>query len=232
MNRSSFLPAPRRVKDWAIALLHPLRQPVSWACQHRLLPSRVRRVLPWRWALEPFTIYGNGWRAQWFPAEFDDITHEIFWSGVHSYEKETIPVILDEIRRGLCFVDIGANCGIYTVLAATINRHVRLSRSNRYLNSMRRWSTMSKKQFEFAGDYPELRRRQCRRHRRFSRGRRYKNGKLGGRRLSGPSGPGYPCRMPDAGFDRRRVEYRARFRKNRRGRLFRCRSERSEPITR
>src|SRR6516225_8601996 len=26
--------------------------------QHRLLPSQVRWLLPWQWALEPFTIYG------------------------------------------------------------------------------------------------------------------------------------------------------------------------------
>jgi hypothetical protein len=26
------------IKDRAIAFLHPLRRPVTWACQHRLLP--------------------------------------------------------------------------------------------------------------------------------------------------------------------------------------------------
>jgi FkbM family methyltransferase len=126
MTRPNFLPEPRQAKDWAIALLHPLRKPVAWACQHRLLPSWVRRVLPWRWALEPFTIYGKGWKSQWFPAEFDDITHRIFWSGLHDYEKETIPVILDEVRQARCFIDVGANCGIYTVLGATTNPHVKI----------------------------------------------------------------------------------------------------------
>jgi FkbM family methyltransferase len=126
MTRPNFLPSPRQTKDWAIALLHPLRKPVAWACQHRLLPSRVRRVLPWRWALEPFTIYGKGWKTKWFPSEFDDITHQIFWSGLHDYERETIPIILDEVRRAHCFIDVGANCGIYTVLGATINPDVKI----------------------------------------------------------------------------------------------------------
>jgi FkbM family methyltransferase len=112
------------MKDWVIDLLRPLREPVTWACQHQLLSSRVRKVLPWRWALEPFTIYGNGWKTQWFPAEFDDIGHQIFWAGLHGYERETIPVILNEVARARCFVDIGANCGIYTVLGATINPRV------------------------------------------------------------------------------------------------------------
>src|SRR6516164_1568919 len=97
MGKSDIPLTRSRVKDRAIAFLHPLRRPVTWACQHRLLPLRVRRLLPWRWAVEPFTIYGNGWKCQWYPAEFDDITHTIFWSGLHDYEKETIPVMLDQI---------------------------------------------------------------------------------------------------------------------------------------
>ena len=126
MSKPNFPPVRWRFKDRAIAFLHPLRRPVTWACQHRLLSSRVRRLFPWRWAVEPFTIYGDGWKCQWYPAEFDDITHSIFWSGLHDYEKETIPVMLDQIRQARCFIDIGANCGIYIVLAATINPNVRI----------------------------------------------------------------------------------------------------------
>jgi FkbM family methyltransferase len=126
MSRSNVPAVPQWVKDWAVERLHPLRQPVTWACQHRLLSSRIRKVLPWRWAIEPFTIYGNGWKAQWFPPDFDDITHQIFWSGLHDYEKETIPIILDEVRGARCFMDIGANCGIYTVLAAAVNPNARI----------------------------------------------------------------------------------------------------------
>jgi FkbM family methyltransferase len=60
------------------------------------------------------------------PAEFDDISHIIFWSGLHGYEKETIPVILDQVRQARCFIDVGANCGIYTVLGATVNPYTRI----------------------------------------------------------------------------------------------------------
>ena len=34
--------------------------------------------------------------------------------------------MLDRIRQARCFIDVGANCGIYTILAATINPHVRI----------------------------------------------------------------------------------------------------------
>lgn len=107
-------------------LLHPLRGPVSWACQRGLLPPEVRRFLPWRWVLEPFTIYGTGWQCRWFPTEFDSIGHILFWSGLRQWEKETAPVILDNIRRSRCFIDVGANCGIYTVLGCKVNPNVRV----------------------------------------------------------------------------------------------------------
>lgn len=105
-------------------LLHPLRGLITWACQRGLLPSQVRRYLPLRWALEPFTIYGSGWKCRWFPTEFDAIGHRIFWSGMREWEKETSPVILENIRLCRCFIDVGANCGIYTVLGCTINPNV------------------------------------------------------------------------------------------------------------
>ncbi len=90
------------------------------------MPSRVRSCFPWRWVLEPFKIYGPDWTCRWYPTEFDTVAHRIFWSGLREWEKETAPVILENIRRSRCFVDIGANCGIYTVLGCLINSHVQV----------------------------------------------------------------------------------------------------------
>jgi FkbM family methyltransferase len=108
------------------ALLHPLRGPVTWACQRGILPPGVAGYLPWRWTLEPFTIYGDGWKCRWFPSEFDAIGHVIFWSGLREWEKETAPVFVENMRRSRCFIDVGANCGIYTVMACKINPDIRL----------------------------------------------------------------------------------------------------------
>ena len=107
-------------------LLHPFRGLITWACQRGILPPGLRRYLPWRWVLEPFTIYGTGWKCRWFPSEFDVIGHQIFWSGLREWEKETAPVILENVRRSRCFIDVGANCGIYTVLGCGINPYVRV----------------------------------------------------------------------------------------------------------
>lgn len=82
--------------------------------------------MPWRWALEPYTIYGNGWTCRWSPTEFDSVGHVIFWSGLREWEKETAPVILDNIRQSRCFVDIGANTGIYTVMGCAVNSALRV----------------------------------------------------------------------------------------------------------
>ena len=114
------------LKDLARAILHPFRGCVTWACQHGLLPQKVRDYLPYRWAFEPFTIYGDGWRCKWYPTQFDSVGHIIFWSGFHDWERETVPVMLSQIRESRCFLDIGANCGIYSVLGCTINPTVRV----------------------------------------------------------------------------------------------------------
>ncbi len=107
-------------------VLHPFRGPATWACQRGLLSSRVQRFLPWRWVLEPFTIYGAGWKCRWFPTEFDTVGHRIFWSGLQEWEKATSSVILENISRSRCFIDVGANCGIYTVLGSVANPTVRV----------------------------------------------------------------------------------------------------------
>jgi FkbM family methyltransferase len=114
------------LKSLARTTLHPFRAPITWACQSGLLPHAVNRFLPWRWALEPFTIYGLERRCKWYPTEFDGVGHRIFWSGLREWEKETAPVILESIRRAKCFLDIGANCGIYTVMGCAVKPTVRV----------------------------------------------------------------------------------------------------------
>jgi FkbM family methyltransferase len=109
------------LKALALSLLQPLRGPVTWACQHGVLSSRLRRFFPTQWVTEPFTIYGTGWTCRWFPTEFDGLGHRIFWSGFREWEKETAPVIFENIRCSRCFIDVGANCGIYTVAGCKIN---------------------------------------------------------------------------------------------------------------
>jgi FkbM family methyltransferase len=103
-------------------LMQPCRGIVTWASQRGIVSSNlVAKHVPWSWVLEPFTIYGNGWKCRWFPTEFDIIGHRLFLTGLREWEKETSPILLEQIRRSRCFIDVGANCGVYTVLGCTVN---------------------------------------------------------------------------------------------------------------
>ena len=115
-----------QLKPFARSVLQPFRGVITWACQQGMLPLGVRNILPHRWAHKPFTIYGEGWKCNWMPTEFDGIGHTIFWSGLRVWERETVPVILSELRQSHCFLDIGANCGIYSVMGCTINPNLRV----------------------------------------------------------------------------------------------------------
>jgi FkbM family methyltransferase len=114
------------LKAIARRILHPLRIPITWARQRGILSSQIGRLLPWRWPQEPFTIYGKGWNCRWNAAEFDAIGHRIFWSGLRECEKDAAPVIIENLKHSRCFVDVGANCGIYTVLGCAVNPQLRV----------------------------------------------------------------------------------------------------------
>jgi len=107
-------------------LMHPCRGIVTWASQRGFMSYSIAKHVPWSWVLEPFTIYGRGWKCRWFPTESDALGHRLFFTGLRVWEKETSPVMLEEMRRARCAVDVGANCGIYTVLGCTVNPEVRV----------------------------------------------------------------------------------------------------------
>jgi FkbM family methyltransferase len=118
-----------RLKSRTIArrLLRPFRGPVSWASQRGFVIPQVRKIAPKSWTFEPFTIYGPGWKCRWFPAKFDRMGRELFWTGLRNWEeKETVPVMLENMKRSRCFVDVGANCGVYTILGCASNPSLRV----------------------------------------------------------------------------------------------------------
>lgn len=114
------------MKSAILRAIHPLRAPIAWGCQRGLVPFAVKCALPYRWATEPFDIRIAGTSVRWFPSDLDTVGRRIFWSGLRDWERETAPVILSEIARARCFLDIGANTGIYTVLGCAINPSVRV----------------------------------------------------------------------------------------------------------
>lgn len=86
--------------------------------------------MPWSWGIEPFTIHfdldGRHFQTRYFPSQVDTVGQRIFWTGLREWEKDTVPVFLRLLRESHCFMDIGANCGIYTVLACAVNPAIRV----------------------------------------------------------------------------------------------------------
>lgn len=106
-------------------LLRPFRGLLIWASQSGFLPSTMHKLLPWRWTQEPFTIHGDGWKCRWFPTEFDDVGRKVFRVGP-IWEPDASHVILANLRTSRCFIDVGANCGIYTVLGCAMNPRLKV----------------------------------------------------------------------------------------------------------
>jgi FkbM family methyltransferase len=121
---ASSVPAP--IRSALRFLLSPLRTPVTWLAQHGLLSDGVKRLVPWRWSASPFTIYGDGWTCRYHSSPVDAIGQEIFYSGFRNWERETVSIFLKLIKESQCFIDVGANCGIYTLLACAVNPNVRV----------------------------------------------------------------------------------------------------------
>lgn len=64
-----------------------------------------------------FTFVNNG---------FDSIANSIYWSGFKYYETETMPVFIRLIRNSKVFFDIGANTGLFSLVAESVNKNIEI----------------------------------------------------------------------------------------------------------
>ncbi len=51
----------------------------------------------------------------------DSIAKELYWEGLHSYETRTLSIITTLLNQSVVFFDIGANTGLFSLLAASSN---------------------------------------------------------------------------------------------------------------
>ncbi len=72
-------------------LMTPLRTPISWLGQHGMLPPGARKFIPYRWATQPFTLYGDGWSCKYQSGPRDAIGDFLFLDGLRNWERETTP---------------------------------------------------------------------------------------------------------------------------------------------
>lgn len=81
----------------------------------RLQPSGVLTVRP---------MTGGSFRYQ--ATSQDTMARQVCWTHLREWEPTTQPVLVDLARRARVFVDAGAYCGIYTLIATSANPELRV----------------------------------------------------------------------------------------------------------
>lgn len=96
-----------------------------------LVMSRVGLFPPGIWKRLPvertFTIsLPGGASFQYASIARDQIGRALFWKGWQGWEPETVRAFSDYAKRADTIMDIGANSGLFTLLAATVNPSARI----------------------------------------------------------------------------------------------------------
>ena len=66
---------------------------------------------------KPFIMVNNG---------SDSIANDIYWKGIYGYEKTTMKLILKLLSNSEVFFDIGANTGLYSLVAASLANEIKV----------------------------------------------------------------------------------------------------------
>ncbi len=96
--------------------------PVARLSRAGLLPAAIWRRLPVSKQLCGVRLPdGKSFR---FIADDYPIGRALFWTGISGWEAETTPTFLRLAQRARLFLDIGANTGVYSLLACAANPEV------------------------------------------------------------------------------------------------------------
>jgi FkbM family methyltransferase len=108
-------------------LLHQLtsdqtaRHALRGLSRRGLLPQAVWRRLPVELVFE---VEVNGVAFSYCSDRGDDIGRFLYWTGLRCYERETVEVFLALVEHSRTFVDVGANTGLFTLLACAARAEV------------------------------------------------------------------------------------------------------------
>jgi FkbM family methyltransferase len=104
----------------AITMIPPAARVLANAGRAGLVPSAVWKRLPVDRIIEVSVPGGSSF--QYISTPNDSIGRSLFWRGLEgSWEAETIRAFQVLAGRARSFIDIGANTGVYTLLACTCN---------------------------------------------------------------------------------------------------------------
>lgn len=103
--------------------LAPLKNAARRLSLRGVLPRSVWQRLPVQGVFEVRTLNGS---FRYEAAAGDLLARALFWRGVESWEAETLSVFEQFAAQGGTVIDIGANTGIYTLLACASSPGTRI----------------------------------------------------------------------------------------------------------
>lgn len=89
-----------------------------------LIPKLIWKRLPVEGTFSVFLPDGTSFKYS--ATANESIGRSIFWRGLKSYEPETVKVFSDIARNSKLILDIGANTGLFTLIAAASNPTCRI----------------------------------------------------------------------------------------------------------
>lgn len=111
----------RPVARLASPVLRPIlrRFTLEQIVRSRVLSAAVRAPIAMTW----FTVRAPGGERFVLSSAF---APHLYWAGLPAFEPDLVPSFLARIGTARRFVDVGANFGFYSMLAAAVNRSVEI----------------------------------------------------------------------------------------------------------
>lgn len=110
-----------------VASVRTVRAGILRAAQGGLAPNALLRRLPVEGRFElPLTAHGKQTSITYVATGHDAIGRALFWRGLDWWERDTLDVWLRIAERAEGVVDVGANTGVYALLACACNPQVRV----------------------------------------------------------------------------------------------------------
>lgn len=110
------------------------KQPINYLALHAIkvlialrLPFPYKSIVPRFPLLNPPVPYrvkiANGLSLEFMNFGNSGIENSIYFYGIKGHEPEMLPIISTLAKRTNCFLDIGANIGIYSLIISALNKH-------------------------------------------------------------------------------------------------------------
>ncbi len=100
----------------------PFKKEVYLLLRHFRLPYSITKHLTFRGAFRTkpdktsrFLMFHYGYQLE----------NELFWYGIKGWEKESLKIWIDYCKKSSIILDIGANTGIYSLIACAVNPRAR-----------------------------------------------------------------------------------------------------------